>query len=33
MHSTVALALASLGLMSVGLLAWLALRRWPAPQA
>jgi DHA1 family bicyclomycin/chloramphenicol resistance-like MFS transporter len=29
MHSSVALALASTGLMSVGLLAWLAARRWP----
>jgi len=29
MHSTLALALASLGLMSIGLVAWVALRRWP----
>jgi DHA1 family bicyclomycin/chloramphenicol resistance-like MFS transporter len=30
MHSTVALALASLGLMSVGLVAWYWVRRRPA---
>jgi DHA1 family bicyclomycin/chloramphenicol resistance-like MFS transporter len=30
MHSTVALALASLGLMSVGLVAWYWVRRSPA---
>jgi DHA1 family bicyclomycin/chloramphenicol resistance-like MFS transporter len=31
MHSPVALALSSLGLMSIGLLSWLYLhQRWPA---